>query len=126
MEFKEGEWKIDEDKPPEWMEAEIKYKEFNISSDDWPKLAKIGDYWSEQQMTKIVDLLKEFQDVFARDYKDLRGLVQEMGHIKINLIVGTWPVRKGPYKIVHKYKDIMKQEIDNMLVDGIIYPVDQS
>ena len=40
------------------MDAKIKTKEFDISNDDRPKMAKIGNYWSEEQMTEIVNLLK--------------------------------------------------------------------
>ena len=57
------------------MEADIETKEIDISNDDKPKLVKIGDYWTEEKTTKIVNLLKEYQDIFARDYKDLKGLV---------------------------------------------------
>lgn len=57
------------------MDANIKIKEDNIAKEGQPKMARIGDYWSEHQTTKIVDLLKEYQDVFARDYKDLKWLV---------------------------------------------------
>ena len=49
------------------MDAKIKIKEIKIDKDDPPKMAKIEDYWSEQQATKIVE------------YKDLKGLVEEMG-----------------------------------------------
>lgn len=42
------------------MDAEIKMEEVDILADDHPKLAKIGYYWSEQQTTKIVNLLKEY------------------------------------------------------------------
>ena len=35
------------------------------------------------------------------------------------------PINKVPYKLAHKYKDIIKNEIDNMFQDGIIYLVDQ-
>ena len=77
--FKEGIRPINEAKAPEWLDAKVKTKEFDISNDDRPKMAKIGDYWSEEQTTEIVNLLKEFQDVFSRDYKDLKGLVHEMG-----------------------------------------------
>ena len=87
-------------------------------------MARIGDYWLEQQTTKIVDLLKEYQDVFARDYKDLKGLVEEMGEIKIDLLLNATPIKKRPYKLAHKYKEIVKTEFDNMLTAGIIYPVD--
>jgi hypothetical protein len=43
----------------------LKTKEFNISNDDRPKMARVGDYWTEKETTDIVDLLKEYQDVFA-------------------------------------------------------------
>ena len=81
---KEGSRPINEDKAPNWLDAKVKTKEVDISNDDRPKLAKIGDYWNEQQTTEIVNLLREFQDVFFSDYKDLKGLVQEMGEMKID------------------------------------------
>ena len=31
------------------MDAEIKTKEIDISTDDYLKLAKIGDYWTKEQ-----------------------------------------------------------------------------
>ena len=89
-------------------------------------MARIKDYWSEQQTRKIVNLLKEYQDVFARDYKDLKGLVEEMGEMKINLLHEATPVKKRPYKLAHKYKEIAKIEIDNMMATIIIYPINQS
>jgi ribosomal protein S17E len=57
-------------------------------------MAWIGDYWSDKKTTKIVDLLHKYQDVFSRDYKDLKGLVQEMGEMKIDLIPGSKPIKK--------------------------------
>ena len=65
--FKEGSWPINEAKAPEWLYAKVKTKEVDISNDDGPKLAIIGDYWNEQQTTEIVNLLREFQDVFVGD-----------------------------------------------------------
>ena len=65
-------------------------------------------------------------DVFARDYKDLKGLVREMGEMKIDIKNDVQLVKKRPYKLSHKYKEIVKKEIDNMLAAGIIYPIDQS
>ena len=108
------------------MDAKIKIKEINITKEGDPKMARIGDYQSEQQTIELVDLLKEYQDVFARDYKDLKGLVEEMGEMKIDLLLEAIPVKKRPYKLADKYKEIVKTKIDNMLIAGIIYPVDQS
>ena len=89
-------------------------------------MARIGDYWSDQQTIEIVDLLKEYQYVLTRDYKDLKGLVEEMGEMKIDLLLEATPIKKRPYKLAHKYKEIVKIEIDNMLTIGIIYPIDKS
>ena len=46
-----------------------------------------------------------------------------MGEIKIYLVLSANPVKKGPYKLSHKYKDIVKKE-ENMLYVGIRYLVD--
>ena len=105
------------------MNAEIKTVEVHISNDGRPKMAKIGDYWSEKHTREIIDLLKEYQDVFTRDYKDFKGIVEEMGEIKIYLIPGAKPIKKRPYKLAHKYKEMVQKEIKNMLAAGIIYPI---
>ena len=63
--LKEGSRLINEAKELEWLDAKIKTKEFDISNDERPKMARIGDYWSEEKMNQIINLLKQFQDVFA-------------------------------------------------------------
>lgn len=108
------------------MDASIKIKEVDVAKEGQPKMTRIGDYWSEQQTTEIVDLLKEYQDVLGRDYKDLKGLAEEMGEMKIDLVPEATPIKKRPYKLAHKYKEIVKTEIDNMLTTRIICCVDKS
>ena len=90
------------------MDAKIKIKEVNIADEGEPKMARIGDYWLDQQTIEIVDLLKEYQDVFARYYKDLKGVVEEIGEIKIDLLPEASPIKKMPYKLAHKYKETVK------------------
>ena len=46
--------------------------------------------------------------------------------MKIKILLDAKPINKTPLKVAHKYKDIAKNEIDNMLKAGIIYLVDQS
>ena len=48
-----------------------------------------------------------------------------MGEMKIDIKPDVRSVKKRPYKLAHKYKEIVKKEIDNMLVAGIIYHIDQ-
>ena len=92
--IEEGEFHLYEVKPPKWMDVEIKTKEFDISNDDRPKMVQIRYYWSDKKKIDIVNLLKEYQYVFSRDYKDLKGLVEEMGEMKIKLIPRTKPIKK--------------------------------
>ena len=49
-----------------------------------------------------------------------------MGEMKIDLLPKAIPIKKIPHKLAHKYKEIVKTKIDNMLLAGIIYLVDQS
>ena len=46
-----------------------------------------------------------------------------MGEMKISIKPEANPINKNPYKLAHKYKEIVKKEINNMLTAGIIYPI---
>ena len=40
--------------------------------------------------------------------------------MKIDIKPDILPIKR-PYKLAHKYKEVVKKEIDNMLAVGIIY-----
>jgi hypothetical protein len=42
----------------------IKTKKHNIGTEEAPKMAIIGDYWDKETITQVVDLLKEYEDLF--------------------------------------------------------------
>ena len=44
--------------------------------------------------------------------------------MKIDMKLDPRSIKKRLYKLAHKYKEIGKKEIDNMLAGGIIYPID--
>ena len=48
-----------------------------------------------------------------------------MGEMKIDIKPDVRPVKKRPYKLAHNYKEIVKKEINNMIVAEIIYHIDQ-
>ena len=54
-------------------------------------------------------------------FLEIKCLVHEMGEMKIDTKPDVQPVKKRPYKLAHKYKEIVKKEIDNRLETGIIY-----
>jgi hypothetical protein len=45
----------------------------NIGTPDSPKNVNIGAQCTDEEKMKFTDLLREFQDVFAWSYEDLRG-----------------------------------------------------
>lgn len=48
-----------------------------------PKMAIIGDHWNEEKVSRVVDLLKEYQDIFPTTYLEMKGIARELGEMKI-------------------------------------------
>ena len=63
----------------------LKIKKVNIGSSDNPKFANIGDYWDEETVVKIMDLLHEYQDLFRTNFSEMKGIVGDLGEMKIPL-----------------------------------------
>jgi hypothetical protein len=48
--------------------ALIKVKKVNIGTVENPKMASIGDYWDEQIVESIIELLHEYNDLFPTKF----------------------------------------------------------
>ena len=46
----------------------LKVKKVNIGSPKYPKFVNIGDYWDDEIVAKITNLLHEFQDLFPTKF----------------------------------------------------------
>lgn len=57
----------------------------------------IDDYWDEDTVDKVVELLHEYQDLFPTKLSNLKGIVGDFGMIKINLQPNGKPVKQRPY-----------------------------
>ena len=75
----------------------LKIKKVNIGSEDNPNFANIGYYWDEETVAKIIDLLHEFQDLFPMNFREMKGIVGDLGEMKILLKPNARPVKKLPY-----------------------------
>ena len=75
----------------------MKIRKVNIGSDENPKFANIGDYWDEETMAKITDLLHEFQDLFPMRFSEMKGILGDMGEMKIPLKPDAKPMQQRPY-----------------------------
>jgi hypothetical protein len=106
--------------------APIKVKKVNIGTTDNPKMASIGDYWDEQTVERITELLREYSDLFPTTFTEMKGIAGELGEMKIPLKPEARSVRQRPYRLNPIYKQKVKEEIDRMLEAGIIEPVEES
>lgn len=98
----------------------VKTKKVNIGTDTNPKMASIGDYWDDETIGHIAGLLQEYQDLFLTKFTEMKGILRDLGLMKIPLKVGAKHVKQHPYMLNPRYKEKVKQELDKMLVAGII------
>ncbi|KAH9330126.1 hypothetical protein KI387_002234 [Taxus chinensis] len=104
----------------------LKTKKVNIGSGEEPKETIIGDYWSENEVFKIIDLLQEFEDLFSHGYHELKGVHHSLGEMKIKLKDNAHPVRKRPYQINPNLHVKVMEEIDKMIASRIIEAMEES
>ena len=91
-----------------------------------PKFTNIGDYWDEETVAKITYLLHEYQDLFPTNFSEMKGIVDDLGEIKIPLRPNVKPSKQRPYRLNPRYKEKVKVELDRMLDAGIIERVEES
>lgn len=65
----------------------LKTKPVNIGSEVQPKFENIGDYWDEDTMEKVVEILWEYQDLFPKKFSDLKGITGDLGIMKMTLML---------------------------------------
>ena len=75
-------------------------------------------------MAKIMDLLHEFQDLFSTRFSEMKGILGDLEEMKIILKPDSKPMQQRPYQLNTRYKDCVKAEIDWVLDDGIIEPIE--
>ena len=63
----------------------LKIKKVNIGSLENPKFTNIGYYWDEETVAKITNLLHEYQDLFPTNFSEMKGIVSDLGEMKIPL-----------------------------------------
>jgi hypothetical protein len=97
----------------------------SIVTTDNPKMASIGDYWDEKTMERITELLRKYSDMFPTTFTEMKGIVGELGEMKIPLKPEAISVRHRTYRLNPIYKKNVKVKIKRMLEDGIIELVDE-
>lgn len=64
--------------------------------------------------------------MFPTNFTELKGIIGDLGIIKITLKLDAKLVNQTPYHLNPKYKEKVHLELDKMLMVGIIEPVEES
>ena len=90
----------------------LKIKKVNIGSPENPMFANIGDYWDDETMGKITNLMHEFQDLFPTKFSEMKGIVGNLVEMKIALRSDAKPVKQRQYRLNPRYKENVKAKLD--------------
>ena len=87
------------DIPTDPMNQPLKIGKVNIGMEENPNSVNVGDYWDEETMAKITYLLHEFQDLFPTKFSEMKGILGDLGEIKIQLNLDAKPVKQRLYHL---------------------------
>jgi hypothetical protein len=75
------------------------------------KISSIGDYWDNQTVERITEILCEYNELFPKTFLEMKGVVGELGEMNIPSRLDFRPIRQRSYrqrkyrKYKHKAKD---------------------
>jgi hypothetical protein len=98
----------------------------NIVTFESPKIIKLCAQCSNEEKVKFIELLREFQDVCAWSYEDLRGFDPTLIHHANPIKEGEKPVRQRQRPINPTLEATIRKELEKMLRAHIIFPVKYS
>ncbi len=104
----------------------LKMKQVNIGMEEKPKYTMLGDYWDDSVVDKVIELLREYQDLFLTKITDLKGIIGDLGMTKITLKAYVKLVKQRPYRLNPKYKEKVHEKLDKILAAAIIEPIEES
>ena len=72
----------------------LKIKEVHIGSPKNPKFTNVRYYWDDEALAKITDLLHEYHNIFLTNFSEMRGIVGDLGEMKIPLRLDAKPSKQ--------------------------------
>jgi hypothetical protein len=104
----------------ESKEKPCDHLEVNIGSDKEPRMVKVGKTTPIEERNEIVKLLKEYRDVLAFSYDELKVYREDVIQHVIPLKEETKPFRQKLRQMNPKLAPLVQQELQKMLEAGII------
>jgi hypothetical protein len=100
-----------------------KVLEFNIGSGIEPRMVKIGKGTTKAKRDGILDLIRQFKDIFSWTYDDLKSYRSDVIQHAIPLVEGAKPFRQKLRHINPKLAPQIQKELQKMVDVGIIVPI---
>ena len=106
------------------ISAKEELKVINLNSDpNIQRSVSISASLSVEERTHLIELLKEYQDIFAWQYDKMPEIDPELVAHSLNIELGTRPVMQ-PMRTFHpEVKAQITQEVKKLLVAGFIKPI---
>ena len=92
----------------------------NLGNEEDPRMVQIGSTLSSEEHEQLVDLLKEFQDVFAWSYEDMPGIDPEIVQHRIPLYPDAKPVKQKLRRIQPDWALKIKEEVTKQINVGFL------
>jgi hypothetical protein len=73
---------------------------------------------------QLIELLKEFKDIFTWTYKNLKGISLNITQHRIELDTLIPLVHQARYRLNPNYATIVKQDIDKFFATSFIKPIE--
>ena len=98
----------------------------NLGTQGDQKEVNIGTLIKSTNRTKLIDLLQEYQDVFAWSYQDMPGLDTNIVVHKLPIKPGCKPIRQKLRRMkpemLLKIKEEVKKQFDARFIRVVKYP----
>ena len=101
-------------------------EEVDLGTNDKPRPVNVAKEMPKDEKKVMVELLTNFQDVFAWSYEDMWGLDPQLYQHQSHLSTDAKPVAQWHYRMNPNYAVKLKEEIDKLLRFGFIHPVKQA
>ena len=108
---------------PKMQPLDARVEECNIGTMEKPKIVKLSESLPPDQKPKYVDLFKEFQDVFAWSYEDLKSYDTSVIQHTIPLKENQKPFKQKLRRINPVLLPSIEKEVQRMYEAGIIAPI---
>jgi ribonuclease HI len=105
------------------LDEDVDTVECNIGTQEEPKFVKLSSSLTREHRAEYTELLREFADVFAWTYEDLKTYDTSVIEHKIPLKEEAKPFRKKLRQINPMLLPVMEKEVKKLLDAKIIFPL---